>query len=342
MSEFGWPVRRGAFGLGDWRLHSGAILPDARLSWRCHGTLAPARDNVILYPTSYSAQHPDLEWLIGPNGVLDPTRWFIIIPDMFGNGLSSSPSNTANFPPLVTAFDNVRAQRRFLAEEFGIGRLACVYGWSMGAQQAYHWASLFPDQVARAVINCGSARTSVHNQVFLAGLIAILEAAPEYDGQGGFAAEPVAALRAFARIYAGWALSQDFYRAGLHLSALGAADLEQFLINDWETRYRRRRAADLLAQLRTWYAGDISANDRFNGDLAAALRAITALVLLMPGETDLYFRVADNENELPHLARGRLQPIPSIWGHRAGNPVQNPADAAFIRARVRALLDEAA
>ena len=65
------------------------------------------------------------------------------------------------------------------------------------------------------------------------------------------------------------------------------------------------------------------------------MRAIKAHVLLMPGETDLYFRVADNENELPFLAHAELRPIPSIWGHRAGNPVLNPEDASFIRTAVR-------
>ena len=55
----------------------------------------------------------------------------------------------------------------------------------------------------------------------------------------------------------------------------------------------------------------------------------------MPGSTDLYFRVADNEAELPFLAGAALRPIPSIWGHRAGNPVLNPEDAAFIKTAVR-------
>jgi homoserine O-acetyltransferase len=328
-------TRDGVFALGDMPLRGGGVLPDAKLVWRTHGTLSPARDNVVLYPTSYGAQHPDLEWLIGPDGVLDPMRWFIVIPNMFGNGLSSSPSNTTPWPALVTAHDNAAAQRRLLAEVFGVDRLHAVYGWSMGAQQAYHWAAAYPDAVQRAVINCGSARTSTHNRVFLAGMMAVLEAAPEYDGTALFSAQPRAALRAFGRLYAGWALSQDFYRAGLHLSALGAPDLETFYRTDWEDRFGRRAAADLLAQLRTWHAGDIADG----GDLDAALRRITARVLLMPSETDLYFRVADNAAELPHLKQGRLAPIPSIWGHRAGNPVANPADAAFIKREVRALLD---
>lgn len=333
-----WPADTGTFDLGDLPLQSGAVLPGARLSWKTHGTLSPGRDNVVLYPTSYGARHPDLEWLIGPDGVLDPGRWFIVIPDMFGNGLSSSPSNTPDWPGLVTAWDNVHAQRRLLAETWGIAQLHAVYGWSMGAQQAYHWAALFPGQVARAVINCGSARTAEHNRVFLKGLMAVLEAAPEHCGGGRFSAEPAAALRAFGRIYAGWALSQDFYRADLHRTALGAPDLDTFLRTDWEERFAIRPAADLYAQLCTWEAGDISRDPRFGGDLARALGAITARLLLMPGETDLYFRVADNAAELPHLRDAVLRPIPSIWGHRAGNPSTNPADAAFLRDAVRAFL----
>jgi homoserine O-acetyltransferase len=335
----GWPTEAGRFKLGDLTLQSGAVLPDTVLSWKTHGTLAPGRDNVVLYPTSYSAQHPDLEWLIGPDGVLDPRRWFIVIPDMFGNGLSSSPSDNPQWPDLVTAWDNVQAQRRVLAELWGIEHLHAVYGWSMGAQQAYHWAALFPDAVARVVINCGSARTAPHNRVFLKGLMATLEVAPEHAGNGRFTAEPKAALRAFARIYAGWGLSQDFYRAGLHKTALGAPDLDTFLRTDWEERFGRRKAANLYAQLRTWEAGDISRDPRYGGDLAKALAAIRARVLLMPGETDLYFRVADNEAELPHLRDAELRPIPSIWGHRAGNPASNPVDAAFVKDAVRAWLE---
>jgi homoserine O-acetyltransferase len=169
--------------------------------------------------------------------------------------------------------------------------------------------------------------------------MAVLEAAPEHRGNGRFDTEPAAALRAFGRIYAGWGLSQDFYRAGLHERALGAPDLDTFLRTDWEERFARRRVADLYAQLRTWEAGDISRDERYGGDLGRALGAIEARVLLMPGETDLYFRVADNAAELAHLREAELKPVPSIWGHRAGNPSANPEDAAFLRTAVRAWLE---
>ncbi|MEV4264395.1 alpha/beta fold hydrolase [Kribbella sp. NPDC049584] len=178
-------MRTGIFKLGDLETERGGVIRDAELSWQTHGTLSPNRDNVIVYPCSYGATHETQEWLIGPDGVLDPERWFIVIPDMFSNGLSSSASTDPDFPSLVTMADNVHAQYRLLTEEFGIDRLAAAYGFSMGAGQAYHWAALYPGFVERAIVVCGSARTSLHNRVFLSGLLRILEPLPSTAATGG-------------------------------------------------------------------------------------------------------------------------------------------------------------
>jgi homoserine O-acetyltransferase len=329
-----WITEIGEFQLGNFVLQSGEVLRDAKIIWKSYGALNAARDNVILYPCSYGATHSDMEWLIGAEGIWDPTRWFIIIPNMFSNGLSSGAGNTPDYPAVVTAWDNVSAQRRLLVEHFDIERLHAVYGFSMGGQQAYHWAAMFPDAVDRAIVVCSSARTAPHNKVFLSGLLRTLEAAPEHVGNGRFSAPPLGALRAIGHIYAGWALSQDFYRERLHLTALGAPDLETYLKNDWEASFQKANAADRYAQLVTWLHGDISANTLYGGDYEKALGAIKAKVLL-PGETDLYFRVADNALEMRHLAQAELLPIPSIWGHLAGNPRSNPVDAAFLKDAVR-------
>lgn len=334
-----WDRETGVLALGDFEVEAGGRIRDARLAWERHGTLNAARDNLILYPSSFAAQHTGMAWLVGPDGILDPTRWCVLAVDMFSNGLSSSAADTPDYPALVTLADNVRAQHRLVTEVFGVERLAAVYGFSMGGMQAYHWAALNPEQVARVIVVCGSARTSEHNKVFLSGLLRTLEAAPEHVGGGRFSGEPKPALTAFGHIYAGWGLSQDFYRAGLHRTALGAPDLQTFLRTDWGERFAERRAANLYAQALAWYHGDIAGNALYGGDLAAALRAIRARVLLLPSETDLYFRVADNAAELPHLAKGALHPIPSVWGHLAGNPSASPADARFLKDRVRDWLD---
>ncbi len=338
--ERDWPVTDGVLELGNLEVERGGVITDARLVWQSHGTLNEARDNVIVYPTSYTANHEELPWLIGPDKVLDPTRWFIVIPDMFSNGFSSGAADTPDYPAVVTMADNVRAQHRLLTEHLGVTKVAASYGFSMGAGQAYHWAALYPDLVERAIVVCGSAKTAIHNKVFLSGLLRTLEAAPEYQGDGTFSAEPAAALRAFGHIYAGWGLSQDFYRERLYETALGEPDLDSFLKHDWEDSFAQHRAANLYAQAVTWFEADISANELYNGDLAAALAAIQAKVLLMPCTTDLYFRVADNEADLPHLRHAKLAPIPSIWGHRAGWPDGIPADLEFMTSHVRAWLDQ--
>src|ERR1700761_461185 len=333
-----WDNETGRFALGDFAVEKGGVIRDAQLAWQRFGTLNAKRDNLILYPSSYSARLSDMSWLIGPDGILDPTRWCIVAVAMFSNGESSGAAEALDYPDLVTMADNVRAQHHLVTELFGVKKLAGVYGFSMGGIQAYHWAALYPDMVARAFVVCGSARTADHNKLFLSGLLRTLEAAPEHIGNGRFSSEPLLTLKAFGHIYAGWGLSQDFYRAGLYRSALGAPDRESFVRVNWAERFAQCRAANLYAQAQAWYHGDISDNPLFNGDLALALRSIKARVLLMPSETDLYFRVADNAAELPYLATGTLQPIPSVWGHRAGNPSVNPADTAFLKAAVADLL----
>ncbi len=333
-----WECDAGYFDLGDLAVERGGVIRGARLAWERHGTPNAARDNLVLYPSSYSAALADMRWLIAPDGILDPTRWCVVSVGMFSNGESSGAAETPGFPLLVTLADNVHAQHRLITQLFGVERLAAVYGFSMGGMQAYHWAALYPAMVERAIVVCGSARCATHNRVFLSGLLRTLEAAPEHLGNGRFSAEPAPSLRAFGHIYAGWGLSQDFYRAGLHRTALGAPDLETFLRTDWAERFATRRAANLYAQALAWSHGDVSADPGYGGDIARALAAIDARVLLMPCETDLYFRVADNAAELPHLKRGALRPIPSVWGHRAGNPNAAPADAAFLKGQVAAWL----
>ncbi|NEQ34210.1 MAG: alpha/beta fold hydrolase, partial [Leptolyngbya sp. SIO4C5] len=176
----------GCWTTDNFSLQCGAVLPQLRVVYQTYGELSGDRDNVILYPTSYGAQHSDIDWLIKPDGILDPTRWFIIIPNMLGNGLSSSPSNgdlpgTAESGFYFTHLDNITAQEQLLRQTFDIEQLALVYGWSMGAQQAYHWGALYPARVQRIVAVCGTARTTDHNRIFLESLRSALTADPTWN-----------------------------------------------------------------------------------------------------------------------------------------------------------------
>ena len=329
------------FELGDVDLQCGLRLRGARLAYQTYGELNTRKDNVIVFPTFFGSQHPSNEPMIGPGMALDPTRYFIIIPNLFGNGLSSSPSNTpapygkARFPR-VTYYDNIGFQRRLVTEEFGIERIALVCGFSMGAQQSFHWGALYPDMVERIAPWCGSARTARHNFVFLEGVKAALCADDAFQG-GWYDAQPEKGLRAMARVYAGWAPSQAFYREKVYLD-LGHSSLEDYLITSWEGRYLQNDANNILAMVATWQAGDISDNPLYGGDFEQALGAIKAKAFVMPSETDQYFPPEDNRIEVSMMPNAELRVIPTIWGHTGGGPGRNPADTAFIDAQLKELL----
>jgi homoserine O-acetyltransferase len=328
------------FEAGNLSLQRGATLRNARLAYQTYGSLNADKSNAIVYPTWYSGQHPDNEWLIGPGMALDPGKYFIIVPNMLGNGLSSSPSNTpapydrARFPN-VTLYDNVRLQHRLVAEQFGIERLELVVGWSMGAQQTNQWGCLYPEMVKRIAPFCGSARTAPHNIVFLEGVKAALTADAAWKG-GWYDTPPATGLRAVGRVYAGWGLSQPFYMQELWRE-LGYSSLEDFLVAFWEGFFLTKDANNLLAMLWSWQHGDISDNPVFKGDFKKALGAIKAQAIVMPAAMDLYFPPADNEWEVAQMPNAECRPIPGVWGHFAGGGA-SPVDTQFIDGALKELL----
>ncbi len=132
------------FHLGDFALESGATLPGAFLAYKTFGDAPGAGRPAVVYPTWFSGAIADNEWLVGDDMALSPRRYFVVIPALFGNGESTSPSNSgagdgkgieggraAPFPD-VTFADNVRAQHRLLTEGLGLSRVRAVLGWSMG------------------------------------------------------------------------------------------------------------------------------------------------------------------------------------------------------------------
>ena len=328
------------FHAGDVVLQCGITLTDARIVYEVHGAPNEARDNVVVWPTRFGGTHDDNRYLIGEGMALDPSRWCVVVPNLLGNGVSSSPSNTPapldgpRFPP-TTIHDNVVLQRRLLAEELGVDRLALVVGWSMGAQQAYEWASWFPERVPRVAALAGAAKTTPHTHVFLEGMRAALTS-NEAFAQGEYERPPLIGLRAMGRAWAGWALSQAFYRAEM-FRGMGYATLEDFLVRYWEGIYLKRDANNIVSMIRTWQNADLSANERYGGDFAKAMGAIEADVLVMPGRTDLYFPPEDSEHEVSLLRNGRLDVIPSVWGHYAGGG-RAAEDVAYIDRALRDLL----
>ena len=330
------------FNLGDVTLLSGVILPSAKIAYKTYGRLNARGDNVILLPTFYTGTHKRNEGFFGSGRAIDPNKHFIVSVNMFGNGLSSSPSNTSapyDGPrfPLITLWDNISSQHKLLTEHLKVKRLALVTGWSMAGCQAYQWAAQFPDIVNAILPFCSSAKTSPHNFVFLEGVKAALCADQNWKG-GNYVSPPVNGLKAFARIYAGWAFSQTFYRDKLY-KKIGFNTIEDLLIN-WENDHIENwDANNLLAKLATWQVNDISVGPHYKNDIKKALQSIRAQTILVPCTQDLYFRPEDNVFEAQHIPNVEIRPYDSPWGHCVANPGNDKGFEVVLDQAVNDLLN---
>jgi homoserine O-acetyltransferase len=323
------------FELGDVRLQKGTVLPDAKLAYKTLGKLNEKKDNVILCPTWFTGYIDDvIPIFVGEGRAIHPSKYYVVIPALFGMGESSSPSNTpAPFEfgrfPRVTYFDNVGFQHRLLTEEFGVTEIALVTSWSMGGTQAYQWASQFPDMVkAIAPVAC-SARTSVYNELFLKSNIKAIVSDPAWKNGWYGDIPPIEGVRVMAHIYAGWGMSEAFFRKEV-FKAFGHPTLDDFLVDFWEAYFSVRDANNMICQMWTWIMGDISDQALYGGDFPKSLGAIKAKAIILPSETDQYFPPVDSENEVANMPNAELRVIPSIMGHFA--PFDPEAQQFFDKA----------
>ena len=355
----GLAPERHEYVLHNFRTESGAVLPEAHLVYGTYGRLDAAGDNAILLPSHYMADLEGYEWLMKtaqyPAGALDPGKLFLVTSELFGNGRSSSPSNTPepfHGPrfPVMTIRDNVNAVHQMLTEELHVRHLKAVIGFSMGAQQAFQWAVSYPGFMDRIVATSGTAKTYGHGIVRLEGQIAALTADQTF-ANGDYKAEPERGLEAFAVVWTGWLFSQEWWRQELwREDSKPGTTLESYIDGMRHNFIPGADANNLILQMRTWESNNVGntpasapggasgdAHLAYGGDERAALRSIKAPVLYMPSATDLYFPVTDARYEARSIPQVTLLPIPSLWGHPAGAGA-SPADKDFLNTNIAAFL----
>jgi homoserine O-acetyltransferase len=335
-------AERHEFVIANFKTESGVVLPQAKVVYGTYGTLNAAKDNAVLLPSHYMANFHGYEWLIGPDKALDPSKLFLVATELFGNGNSSSPSNTPepfHGPrfPVTTIRDNVEAVHRLLTEELKITHLRAVIGFSMGAQQAFQWAVSYPSFADRIVATSGTAKTYGHGIVRLESEIAAITNDPLF-ANGDYKDEPKKGIEEFALIWEAWLFSQEWWRKELWREGAKPGTTFDSFVNDLKTNFiPGADANNLILQMRTWEKHDVGTTPGFGGDLAMALGSIKAPFLYMPSETDLYFPVADARYEAGFMKTVTLLPIPSLWGHPAG-AAADPADAKFLNGNIAKFL----
>lgn len=337
-------AERHEFVIANFHTESGVTLPQARIVYGTYGHLNPAKDNVVLLPSHYMADFHGYEWLIGADRALDPSKLFLVATELFGNGRSSSPSNTPepyHGPrfPVMTIRDNVDAVHRLLTEELKVTHVRAIIGFSMGAEQAFQWAVSYPDFSDRIVATSGTAKNYPHGVVRLEGQIAALTADAAFQN-GDYKTPPTKGLEAFATVWTAWLFSQEWWRRELWREGAPPGTTFEKVLHDFRTDFiPGADANDLILQMRTWERHDIGTTPgtTFGGNVEAALRSIKVPVLYMPSETDLYFPLGDARYEAGFIPGVTLTPIPSLWGHTAG-AASNPADGKFLNDKIGAFL----
>ena len=325
----------------DFRFTSGGCPLPINIAYR---SLNPSSSKKVLIPTCFGGIINNTLTFSKPNQCFHDHH--IILVTMLGNGESSSPSNEPEFPQTLNYRDCINAQYILLTQHLHLKHIDIVAGFSMGGQQAYYWAAMYPGFISKGVIPiCGSAKTSPHNWAFLEGPKSALVNSAAY-ANGAYKAQgldPEPGVRAFARAYAAWLTSATWFREKKFETEMGFADVEAFIQGVAETAFLGWDPEDLLILARMWQAGDIgvlledhqSGDGGKGGDYREVLKKKVngKKVLVMPSETDQYFRPEDSEVEVEYLEKGELAVIPTIWGHVAGGGV-NEENTKWMSERI--------
>jgi homoserine O-acetyltransferase/O-succinyltransferase len=307
--------------IGHLDLEEGGTIRNCKLAYATFGMLNAAKDNAILFPTWYSGTNKIIEQVfIGKGRALDPDKYFILIVNQIGSGLSTSPHNTpepagmANFPN-VRIGDDVRAQHKLITEKFGLANLALVVGGSMGAQQTYEWAVRYPDMVKRAAPIAGTARSTIHFFLFLETLVDAITSDPGFNkGFYSSSSDMREGLLRHAKMWAVMGWSTAFFQENRH-RALGFSSINDFIINFMYAYFNIMDPNDLLCM--AWKAQRADVSRHAGGDLRAALARIKAKTYVMPMSTDMFFPPTDCRAEWQLIPGAEFRPIQTIDGHLA-------------------------
>jgi homoserine O-acetyltransferase len=326
--------------VGELPLESGEVIHDFSIAYMTQGTLNERKSNAVLMVTAISGNHHRIDYLIGPSKGLDTDHLFVIKTNAIGNGLTTSPSNSATqhgpaFPHFAIR-DMVQSQY-LLLQHLGIAHLVAVAGASMGGMQTLQWGVSHPDMMSCLIALTPMARTAPWSIAINEATRHALMLDPAFDG-GNYTVQPDKGWRMRADVLqviatrTPEAMRMQFPNAMDVLPWIAAqeqaAATSGFDANDWIAQtwaYDRHNVGDT----------PVEGKPVFGGDPIRALRSIRAKALLMSGELDLYNPVEEGIEAAGAIPDGRHVTIPSVQGHVAASAGYKPADLEFINRTVR-------
>jgi homoserine O-acetyltransferase len=265
--------------LGNYTLENGQVIRDCRVAYRTFGVLNPAKSNVLLFPTWLAGTTQDLVDLgfIGPGKMADSSKYFIVAVDAFGNGVSSSPSNSKSQPdqvfPQFSIKDMVNAQHLLLSRYLQLPRLHGVIGISMGAMMAYQWMVSYPEFLNKAVAVAGSPRLTSYDLLLWQAELSALDACRgKSQGEN-------ASMKTLAAIH------NLHLRTPRNITANTTPESFPQFLAEMEKNFIKRNAFDWVWQLKAIMGHDIYRS--FGEAIDPAVKTIRAKALIVWAQQDL-------------------------------------------------------
>lgn len=313
--------------LGDLPLECGETLRECELAVATFGSLNAEKDNAILVPTWYAGTHKAIaDAYIGPGRALDPERYFIIVANQIGGGLSTSPNTFASGPgmfPDIAIEDDVTAQERLVTSHFGIDQLALVVGGSMGGMQAFAWSAKFPEKVQRVAALAASPCASSYLRALLSAMDDTLAVSLRSTS---------AILSVHARLWAVLGLSPEFF-SGRHFENLGFGDAGSFVAGFLDPFFAPMNPEVLRCMIAKAARADVEFPHLENGTNGEAAKM--PVIFALPIKSDAVFPPSDVARRCWSLPNAKVQVLDSAHGHLA----LFGADPTFLQQVDEALLE---
>jgi homoserine O-acetyltransferase/O-succinyltransferase len=328
-----------SYRIGDLTLESGEVIKDFSISYVSHGQLNAKKSNAILIVTAISGNHHRLDFMIGPGKALDTNKYFIVATDAIGNGLTTSPSNSAAQPhlkfPKFLIRDMVTSQYKLVTDHLGITHVVAVIGPSMGGMQTLQWGVSHPDFMDSLIPIVPLARTPAWTVMVLEASRKAIMLDPAWKN-GDYASAPEGGIRLWRDILNLAARTPELYRDQFpnQLDVLPWAEaaetslLKAFDANDW------------IYQTWAYERHDLGTTPGMGGDMIKALRAIKAKTLILTGTKDLLNPEWEPRDAARYIRDVRTVTISpdTVTGHASAGGFL-PADVDFLNREAGGFLD---
>lgn len=304
------PDRQQFAQLGDLKLESGQTIKDCRIGFRTYGRLDKEKDNGVLFPTWFGGNSKDIEQIAPPWRVVDTSRFFLIIVDALGDGVSSSPSNSKDQAgisfPQFSIRDIVESQHEMLKKQFGIKRLYAIIGISMGGIQTFQWGVSYPNFSPRLIPIVGTPQPTSYDLMGYNIFKKIIESDSAYN-HGRYKVNPVIPAATMMLEYSVTTPSRKSRYMSRDSFEVWQNRLDTAGAPDWNNTYY---------QIKAIIGHDITRD--YDGSLKKAAEHITARMLIVVSLQDHMV------NPLPAMAFAKLLPAKMVilnndLGHEAPN-----------------------